>query len=85
MAVAPNAGGIYSRNLPSRLVSLYTRRRREFVVKLTERGFERTGAEHLMTEWEYEANRQGLDVTSAEFWRQAHQWIAEGPPAPEDR
>lgn len=58
-------------------VSLYTRRRREFVARLLESGLGRSDAEQLATEWEYEANRRGLDVTAPDFWRQARQWVTE--------
>ncbi len=38
---------------------------------------ERSEAEQLVTDWEYEANRRGLDVRTAEFWREARLWIAD--------
>lgn len=35
-------------------------------------------AEHRMASWEREAERQGLDRFTIEFWEAGQRWIAEG-------
>jgi hypothetical protein len=47
-----------------------------FTVLTQTRAIDELDAEHWMARWEREAERQGLDRFSADFWSAGRDWIA---------
>jgi len=59
-------------------VRIYQARRAATFAILTQtRAIDELDAEHWMARWEREAERQGLDRFSANFWIAGGDWIAE--------
>jgi len=53
------------------------RRAATFAILTQTRAIDELDAEHWMTRWEREAERQGLDRFSADFWAERRDWIEE--------
>ena len=53
-----------------------TSRKKLLAVLTTAHGVSEIDAHRLLTEWEYEANRRGLDQRTSAFWREGEAWIA---------
>jgi hypothetical protein len=58
-------------------VSAYQTHRQAVIAELIADGLGDAAAGGLVREWEFEANRRGIDVRDAPFWSEARQWIAE--------
>jgi hypothetical protein len=58
-------------------MSQYVTRRNTFIAELVSgSGVSVIEANQLLGEWEYEANRRGLDQRTAAFWVEGRAWIA---------
>ena len=58
-------------------MSDYVTRRNKLVADLcTTHRVSEIDAHQLLTEWEYEANRRGLDQRTAAFWAEGRAWLA---------
>ncbi|HVL54064.1 MAG TPA: hypothetical protein VM344_07355 [Vitreimonas sp.] len=71
-------------------MSNYVARRTQAVSRFArDHGINELAADQLVTEWEYEANRRGLNQLDGSFWTTAHEWMAgelatrRGPAKPE--
>lgn len=53
------------------------RRAASFAILTQTRAIDELDAEHWMTRWEREGERQGRDRFSADFWAAGRDWIAE--------
>jgi len=59
------------------VVSAYQTQRRAIIAELIADRFGNAAAGELVREWEFEANRRGIDVRNPRFWLDARVWIAE--------
>ena len=59
-------------------MSEYITRRNKVAAEFAlDHGVSEIDAGRLVTEWEYEANRRGLDQRQTDFWRVGRTWMAE--------
>lgn len=56
------------------------RRAATFAILTQTRAIDELDAEHWIARWEREAERQGLDRLSADFWATGRDWIGGEPP-----
>jgi hypothetical protein len=56
-------------------VSDYVTKRNKLIAEITAGGISEIDAHQLLSEWEYEANRRGLDQRTTAFWREGRGWI----------
>jgi hypothetical protein len=78
--VLPDTPPLYPRCMPRRAdpERIYqARRAASFAILTQTRAIDELDAEHWMARWEHEAERQGLDQFSADFWAAGRDWIAE--------
>ena len=60
----------------SSAMSAYVTSRTRLIAELmAEHAISELEAHRLLTEWEYEANRRGLDQRTAAFWQSGRAWI----------
>jgi hypothetical protein len=59
-------------------MSEYTLRRDRVIGQFAlDHGVNELRANQLATEWEFEANRRGIEPRTAEFWRSGRVWMSE--------
>jgi hypothetical protein len=58
-------------------MSVYQSRRSRLIADLVSAGWTEGEASAVVREWEFEANRRGVDQRSTGFWTEGRAWITE--------